>query len=391
MRTYVSAVLLACSLAWFWNFASRLAIPAISPIIKQSFGYSTAEISLLISMLTLGIGLSYIPSGLAARRFGDRNVVFFAVSLTATALLASALTNNLYSTGLFFFLAGAGLGGYLPAGVSLLSSSHPTDVRGLVFGIHESAASLGMVMGPVAAGIILSRFDWRGPLLFLGLFGIIILPLLLRLTKSSSRTQQRLAGEDSVEAKNWGRRGIVLAAAAFMGVTAIDLGLVSIIPLYLTDVFRLDAVYVALVFGASRVFGMVTKIIAGIASDRFGRLPVILFTSVTSMTLGLAIATVASSAAIIALLFALTSVCAMFYPVIFAAVSDHAPRSNVSSHIGVVTALGSTTGAGVTPAIIGALAQGFGYRVGFIFPIVLGVVGFLSIILLRKDLALNSR
>ncbi len=143
-RWAVLALLFTVRLAMAFQFQ---AAGAVSPAFMKEFGVALADIGLLISLyLAPGIVIA-VPSGAIGRRFGDKPVVLFGLSLMILGGLVMA-----FATTWPWQLAGrlvAGIGGVL---LNVLMSKMVTDR----FAGKEIATAMAIFVNSWPAGIALA-------------------------------------------------------------------------------------------------------------------------------------------------------------------------------------------------------------------------------------------
>src|SRR5207253_684197 len=118
-----------------------------------------------VSVLILALAL---PMGYLADRV--RRVVMVRLSglLSAAAAVAQGLAPGIPLLVAGRMLAGAGQGVGQPAAFPLLTDYYPPTSRGRVFSLFSLASQAGIVVGPVAAGLLGGAFGWRTTLVVLG-------------------------------------------------------------------------------------------------------------------------------------------------------------------------------------------------------------------------------
>ena len=83
-------------------------IPSLYLHISSDFGQTILGLGVLTSSFFLGYGVTGLPSGILAARFGPKNVVVVGGLLNALSVLASALSPTFFALTILRFLAGAG-------------------------------------------------------------------------------------------------------------------------------------------------------------------------------------------------------------------------------------------------------------------------------------------
>ncbi|KYH27395.1 multidrug resistance protein MdtL [Halalkalicoccus paucihalophilus] len=160
---YRNTVLVLCTLAFFATMVARLVISPVVPAIVSEFGTSSGTIGLAFSGMWAAYALSQFPSGLLADRYGERRVILTAVSTTAVASAALALSPSMATFGLFAVLLGAGAGLHYVVATTLLTRLFSNTGRAI--GLHVTGSPLAGLSAPVLAAAIGSRYGWRVALL----------------------------------------------------------------------------------------------------------------------------------------------------------------------------------------------------------------------------------
>lgn len=167
MNRQEAVVRWAVALAPFMAFAAfPLPIPAL-PAISADLGVGTADLQLLISGYALGLGALLIPCGVLVDRYGPVRVWIAAMAgfalfgaLGAVAPGAELLVGTRIGQG----AAGAGL---MASSLTLVATALPPSHRAGATAQWGAAIGAGLVVGPLAGGMVLEFGYWRPA--FLGL------------------------------------------------------------------------------------------------------------------------------------------------------------------------------------------------------------------------------
>lgn len=160
---YRNTVLVLCTLAFFATMVARLVISPVVPAIVAEFDTSSSVIGLALSGMWAAYALSQFPSGLLADRYGERRVILTAVSLTALASGALALSPSMATFGLVAVLLGAGAGLHYVVATTLLTRLFSNTGRAI--GLHVTGSPIAGLSAPVLAAAIGARYGWRAALL----------------------------------------------------------------------------------------------------------------------------------------------------------------------------------------------------------------------------------
>jgi len=356
---------------WLWNFSYRMMFTAIMPALQSSMNLSNQAVGLLVGSLSLGYATSSYPSSLMSGKLSERWVMCGGVALTTISLLIFSVTKSFVDLVVLVFVAGIGLGAYVPHGLSLLSSEYPAERVGSVMGLHETAAPIGQTLGPLFVWSTIGTLGWSGCLQAWGIYSLIIFVLILFLVP---RRPQAVTPQLSQKSRGLPASLLLSMVIVQAAVWSCNLGLLSMVPVYLTQTYLLDVSYVAFVLGASRMTGTLGQLTGGYFSDRVGRARVLLLTVVMVSVATIWITSVPFSTSYLVGLFFQGIVGSAFFPIFFAMVSDITDRFNRARIIGLTNTVASLIGGTVSPALIGFLSDQFTFRIAFLYPIIMGIV-----------------
>jgi len=298
------------------------------------------------------------------------------------SLLAFSLSKSFVILIILGFLAGMGLGAYLPQGLTLLSKEYSMDRVGYVIGIHETAAPVGQALGPLFIWSAIAALGWSGCLQAWSLFALAICVTVFLLVPR--RRQVVKASREPVKRARISNALLFSIVALQAAVWSCNLGLLSMVPVYLAQTFLLDVSYVAFIIGVSRFAGAGGQLAGGHLSDRLGRTRVLLFTAVMVLVATVWITLAPFGGFYVIGLFFQGIVSSAFFPIFFAMVSDIADPSNRAKVMGLTNSIAGFIGGTVSPIVIGFLSDHFTFRVAFSYLIVTGLMGCAAALYIRR-------
>lgn len=95
-------------------------------------------------------------------RFGSKKVLFWSLICAALMFIPHFFVENIWQFLVMRFLLGLSLGGLLPSLNALIQKVSPPGKESTVYGFHNSAISLGNMLGPVTYGILSGWVGIRG-------------------------------------------------------------------------------------------------------------------------------------------------------------------------------------------------------------------------------------
>jgi MFS family permease len=151
-------------------------------------------------------------------------------------------------------------------------SANQNSVASL-FGLMNLAWPIGGIVSPVLSGFILERANWSQVFMVsVAISTVSIVPaLLLDIKEANSSDNHKdnsmkhmLGGEDLPTIS----RFFLLIFLQAIGIG----GVLTILPLYLKDIYDLTPYYIGLFFTVSNLFTLFTQIPSGYLADKFGKL-----------------------------------------------------------------------------------------------------------------------
>nr|WP_325250544.1 MFS transporter [Amylibacter sp.] len=171
-------ILIAGCLILMTGFSLRASFGVFQIPIAEEFGWLRSEFSMAIAIQNLAWGIGQPIFGAIAEKFGDRKAIFLGVLCYAAGLLLSSTAttpgaHQIYEIIVGFGIAGTGFGVIL----AVIGRAASDENRSLTLGIGTAAGSMGQVIGPPLAAILLAYMNWSQ--VFIVFAGIIMLVLFL--------------------------------------------------------------------------------------------------------------------------------------------------------------------------------------------------------------------
>ena len=158
------------------------------------------------------------------------------------------------------------------------------------------------------------------------------------------------------------------------------MGIYNIIPLYLVKERGIQIETANTIFGISRIGGFVAMILIGFVIDRFNLKKILLF-----ILLAIGITTIGLSAMhsfwlLSIMLFAQASFSVVFFPVGLVAIAKLTHLDERSIFTSILMSISSIIGPGLSPLILGAIADVWNFQIGIL---IAGVITILSCLLFK--------
>jgi MFS family permease len=179
-KGHTLAVFSLLCLLMVFDFADRMIIASLLPLIKAEWHISDAQAGLLGSVLFVGMVLFAFPAVLMTNRLGRVRTASLMGIFWSFASAAGAFSTNLTYLATTRAAVGAGEAGYAPASYAWISTAFPQRRRQLALGIFSAGQVIGMAVGVALGGYLASHVGWRHALGWMALPGLIVAVLLYR-------------------------------------------------------------------------------------------------------------------------------------------------------------------------------------------------------------------
>ncbi|MDE2462531.1 MAG: MFS transporter, partial [Alphaproteobacteria bacterium] len=257
------------------NILAVLLVP-----IQKDLGVSDAAMGALTgTAYALVYATAALPLAWLADRVNRRNLL--AVSLAAWSAMTALC--GFASTYLQLLFARFGVAGseavQNPTSLSMLADIYPAERRGTAISVVTIGSALGFSVGAYLAGFLNDRYGWHVAMMAVGLPGLMAALAILWTVPEPQRGMQD-SGQDApspagiVEsAKKLAQiRTLLPLMVGMIFLSAAFLGWLNWAPTFLMRIHQLSMTQMSAVFGAIvGVGGVLSNLIAGIASDRLAR------------------------------------------------------------------------------------------------------------------------
>ncbi len=362
---------------WFLNFCSRTALSPLLPIVENELAITHALAGGLFFYLAMGFTLSVFASGRISEYIGYKRAILLSYLTLALALFCFRYADTYQKFAAISFLVGIGSGLYFPNAVPIITSIFSRENWGKAISFHETAPPTSFLATPILVALTLQFFHWKsyfllvgGACLFFSMLFWIFAPNPVPKQKKPMTYRTILRRKDFwLMVIPWTVSGIATT------------GIYNIIPLFLVTEKEMELALANTVFGLTRIGGLLAVILSGLVLDRYGArriIFVILFTSGLS-TIGLALAQ--WYWLLVGMLIVQATVSIAFFPAAVMMISKITSLEERTTFMGLIMSIGNTFGVGISPVILGAVADRWNFSVG-IFAV--GVLALASCFVIRS-------
>ncbi|MCP2234177.1 MULTISPECIES: MFS transporter [Erwinia] len=131
------------------------------PALQRYFSRDVVAMQWSMTLFVMALCCCMVMSARLAERFGAKHVLFGGMLLFGVASLGAGLAVNLTVMNFCRLLQGTGCAVLYTVSASILVSVMPSAGRGRALGMLFAANGLGLALGPIAGGILVSWLGWR--------------------------------------------------------------------------------------------------------------------------------------------------------------------------------------------------------------------------------------
>jgi MFS family permease len=372
----------------------QIGINMLMPFIKPALHLKNIQVGLLASVYWAVFAISsFVVSSLAESKGKRKSFLVMTLLLFSLFSIVPA-----FSTSFRGLLAARSImalleGPILPLCQSIIALESPIERRGAHMGIVGNLGGplLGLFVAPLVLVRMASTYGWRSGLFVVAVPGLLC-ALLVACCVSEPKTIK--AGDNCVDASQLagGRLAEVLrfrnvylcAVLCCCAVAYLDLA-GAFYPLFYVNVRQFSPQQMSFLMALLGVSSALFGVLLPTASDRFGRKPVMVISSLLGIVCPLiAIYFLGPIATLAVLLFvgwAFTGSGSVFMSTI---PSETVPARSISTAMGLIIALGTIVGGLVGPAIAGWSADHWGLRAPLILQAGCAVGAVLAAMALRE-------
>ena len=267
----------------FFNYADRLAIFSVFPLLEKELGFSKTELGVIGAAFTWVYALTAPFAGHVGDKMPRKWVILGGLYVWS---LVTGLTAHCTKVIHFVLVRGAeGLGEtfYFPASMALISDYHSPKTRSRAIGLHQTSIYAGTIAGGALAGWMGEKYGWYSPFWVLAGAGIVLGLILQRFIREPQRNQaEREESAGTPEAPQVTlpigqflrefvqTKTAVLLIVAYFGANLVGLVFLTWMPTFLKEKFHLNLAVAGL--GATlfiQLASMGGSVLGGVIADRW--------------------------------------------------------------------------------------------------------------------------
>lgn len=271
---------LALFLAGFATFSLLYSVQPLLPAFASEFGVGAAASSLPLSLATGALAIAIFCAGAVSENLGRRGLMFCSIALAAVLNVVAAWLPHWGALVAVRTLSGLALGGVPAVAMVYLAEELPATRLGAATGLYVAGNAFGGMTGRIAMSVLSDHYGWRAALTALSVFDLLCAIGFVLLLPPSRHFLRRHGINLGFHLRAWGGHLRDRHLPWLFSLPFLLMG--CFVSVYNYAGFRLGGPefglsqsQIGMIF-AAYVFGIVSSSVAGTASDRFGRGPVVL-------------------------------------------------------------------------------------------------------------------
>ena len=177
------------------DYVDRQVIVSMFPYLKAEWSLSDKELGLLVSVISITVAVFGTPVAWIADRVSRVKSIAAMAVLWSLACIACMFSQNYAQLLAARAVVGLGEAGYGSVGAAMVAAHFPQRMRGGLLGGFFASASIGSVLGVVLGGVIAAKFGWQAAFGIVGIPGLFIALLYLRVKDYKTVTADSDAGD----------------------------------------------------------------------------------------------------------------------------------------------------------------------------------------------------
>ncbi|MBI2971852.1 MAG: MFS transporter [Candidatus Aenigmarchaeota archaeon] len=356
---------------FFITFIVGSSVSMLAPLlpeIKQEFGLSYTAAALVFSSYGIARLFLSLPAGYVYNRVNRKLLLASGLLLMLASSLMAFRASSFAEFIASQVVMGAGFSFCVTTVIISLSGLSTKSNRGKVMGSNTFARSAAATVAPAAAGFITLSLGWRAVYLF---YVIALGAALVVMHRYAKR--QITAREEREHGGKGGNTGmlLVLFVVTFLATFSTAGFKSNVVPLYGSDVLRLDTATISMVLSLMAFMHLVTSPIAAWYSDKYGR-RIFLLIGLAATALGSFALLFAADVALLIAAAALLGVGTMIFvtpPIIMGDITPHRQAGRNYGILRFTQDLGFVVG----PVLLGYTVDTYGFGAAAL------LTGFLSL------------
>jgi NNP family nitrate/nitrite transporter-like MFS transporter len=379
LRSVIGTIIFLAIL-FFLSFISRFIFVPLMPSISNDLGISPSQAGSIFLYGSLGMAMGSFGSGFISSRINHRGSLIIAILGGGIVLTGCAFLPSLLAIRFAMTLLGIAAGMNLPSSTAVITAIVNRPDWGKAMAIHQAAPPLSLILGPLLSVLLLQWISWRMILACIAFMAVFTALAMILFGKSGDFPGDQPSASNVKLVFSRTSFWIMIALLAF-GISG-QVGIYTMIPLYLISEQGMDAELANTLVGLSQVSTFFMSFFGGWITDRLGeKRTIVLFLLVTGSIM--ALFGILSGIWLKVILFLEPAAAVCFFPAAFAALSRIVQPNIRSLATSWAMPVAFIIGGGIFPTALGYMGETFSFGLGISIMGILIMMGSSLVVFLK--------
>lgn len=261
-------------LGWALGNLDRYLMNYAVVYIGKDLSLSATETGLVLSSFFLGYAIMQMPGGVLADKFGAKRVLLIAVIVWSIFTGLTAVAWSLSIMIAIRFLFGIGEGGFQPSASKLITTYYPENERSKVMSFMLSSGGIMSMLVPIISASLLVTIGWRAIFVIAGIIGFTIFTLYWKVIPKDRVVEEKEENPNEalqvkqIVGKLFKMPLMWSMVISYFTIYAVNWGLNSWLPTYLTNVRHLDLLSIGWLQMIPGIIMILSMFISGYLIDK---------------------------------------------------------------------------------------------------------------------------
>jgi MFS family permease len=159
---------------WFLDYATRMVISPMYPVLQKEFGLTDSQLGLLTTIVLAMIALFSVPVSYFVDRWRRGKLISLMAIIWSISTFFSGLSNNFTQLLITRGILGVGESSYASGGMAMISAIIKKPHRATVTGLWNTAIPFGLAFGLLIGGWVTVNVGWRQAFMVVAIPGIVL-------------------------------------------------------------------------------------------------------------------------------------------------------------------------------------------------------------------------
>lgn len=345
------------------NFLARFILAPLMPFLVLELGITHAQAGSLFLLISSGFAFAQFSSGFVSSRLNHRKTLILSGVAVGIALLGLGIVQSLWAIRLALIVLGLAAGLHIPSAFAMITAMVRRQDWGKALGIHSSAPTLGLVLGPLLVAALGGLMSWRSLIFLLGIFSALLGIAFLVFGKGEDFPGD--APKPSVLNQIIRIPSFWLIILLFVMALGGSVGIFTVLPIYLIAEQGMEKTFANMVIGLAQISGFLAAFGGGWFADRAGPKPAMAVLLVAGGTANILLG-ISAGRWLLIVLFIQPALVGSLFPAAFSALSRIVPPTLRGVVASVAIPVAFLIGVGLFPALYGYLGQTHSFALGLV-------------------------